>query len=384
MSTSSHVIATIMHERRGGHADPIRGGLTVASRSMVDVPDSLDELLSPTWLTAALGRRVPGIEVTDVTPGAVMTRISTNAFFHIECAGRLPDGLPADLCAKGYFTDTGNSAYRTAGEAEAYFYRDLSATIGARTLGSVYADVDPGTRHGVVITEDLTSAGATFADPLRPHTPSEVAVTLEQYAVLHGRTWNAPAVKDAGWLAPKIASTGGARGIPEIQAQFDGPVGAGMPVPARDAEKLVRSYGSLPAITESASSWCLLHGDAHIGNLFKDRQGRPGLLDWQLVQRGPWYIDVGYHLASSLSAEDRRSSARDLLSHYLDRLASEGVAVPSPDEAWSGVCCGMVYGLFLWSITQKVKPEITTGLLGRLGTAAVDHDVYRVVRDGAG
>jgi hypothetical protein len=344
------------------------------------VPDSLEELLSPEWLTAALGQRYPGVKVTGLTLGPVATRISTNAFFRIECAGGLPEGLPADLCAKGYFSDTGNSAYRAAGESEACFYRDLAPTLGVRTLPSVYADMDPDSRHGVVITEDIAASGATFVDPRDSHSPSQVAVSLEQYATMHGTTWNAAAIADPEWLAPRIARTLGVRGVSDIQDQFDGPIGAGVPKEARNAEKLVEAYRALPAITASALSWCLLHGDAHVGNIFRDAEGRPGLVDWQLVQRGPWYIDVGYHVASSLSVEDRRTSERDLLEQYLNGLASKGVVVPSAEEAWFGFRCGIVYGLYLWSITQKVKPEITAVLLGRLGTAAMDHDVYRVAR----
>jgi Phosphotransferase enzyme family len=346
----------------------------------VKVPERLTELLSPEWLTAALGPRYPGIRVTDVTPGEVKTRISTNAFFRIECAAGLPPGLPADLCGKGYFSDTGNWAYRSAGESEAHFYRNLAPAIGVRTLPSVYADVDPATRHGVVITEDIAAAGATFVDPLRAHTPSEVAESLQQYVALHAKTWWAPDVGAVPWLAPRIASTLGVRSVPEIQDQFDGPIGAGVPKEARKAEELVAAYRALPEITEAAPSWCLLHGDAHVGNLFADAGGQPGLLDWQLVQRGPWYVDVGYHIASSLDVADRRTSERDLLSHYLGQLASQGVVVPGWDEVWLGYLCGIAYGLFLWSITQKVKPEITTVLLGRLGTAAHDHDVYRKVQ----
>jgi Phosphotransferase enzyme family len=345
----------------------------------VQVPESPAELLTVEWLTEALDRRFPGIRITDVTPGAVMTRISTNAFFRIECEGDRPSGLPAELCAKGYFSDTGTSAYRSAGESEAHFYRDLVTSVGVRTLPSVYADVDPATRHGVVITEDITASGATFVDPMKAKSPADVAVSLEQYAGLHARTWNDPRVGTAEWLAPRIASTGGVRSVSQIQEQFDGPVGSGVPREARQADRLVEAYRSLPAITGAARTWCLLHGDAHIGNLFADVEGRPGLLDWQLVQRGPWYVDVGYHVASSLSVEDRRSSERDLLQHYLDRLAGSGVEVPADDEAWLGFCCGIVYGMFLWSITQKVRPEITTVLLGRLGSAAMDHGVYEVV-----
>ena len=39
----------------------------------------------------------------------------------------------------------------------------------------------------------------------------------------------------------------------------------------------------------------------------------------------------------------------------------------------------MVYGFFLWAITLKVAPQITTAMLERLGTAVADHDAYSVI-----
>ena len=345
----------------------------------VNVPSTLEELTTPKWLTAALGQKFPGVEVAGVKLGPVKTRISTNAFFEIECAGDAPDGLPLHLCAKGYFSDTGNWAYRSAGESEAHFYRQRAATIGVPTLPGVYADVDPQSGHGVVITGDIEASGASFVDPMKTRSVSDMSSNLELYTVLHGRSWMQPWVKQEAWSKPKIYRTRGVRSVEEIQAQFDGPLGEGVPKEAKDAVNLVEAYGSLPSLVDTSPSWCMIHGDAHIGNLFADAGGRPGLLDWQLVQRGPWYIDVGYQVASSLDVDDRRSAEEGLLRHYRDRLAAEGGGSPSSEEVQMGYCCGIVYGLFLWSITQKVRPEITTVLLGRLGTAAADHNAYQVV-----
>ncbi len=356
------------------------GDAVMSLGKVVSVPETLKELASPEWLTTALGQAYPGIEVTAASIESIDTRISTNAFIRIECTAGSPAGVPPHLlCAKGYFSDTGNWAYRAAGESEAIFYRDAVAGVGVRTLPCVYADVDQESRHGVVITEDIAAEGAVFVDPRTPRSSSEVAATLEQYAAMHARTWDAPWVRDAEWLASKIASTRGARSSLEIQEQFDGPLGAGVPKHYRNAEQLLAAYGALPAIAASAPTPCLIHGDAHLANIFMDVQGRPGLLDWQLVQRGPWFIDVGYHVASSLSLEDRRTSEQDLLALYLGHLASAGISVASEKEVWAGFSCGVVYGLFLWSITLKVKPEITTDMLARLGAAAADHDVYTSV-----
>jgi len=72
----------------------------------VPVPATLDEALSPDWLTAALQQRFPGIEVQRVTAGPVVDRISTNARFTIEYSGA-SSGPPSSLCVKGYFHKLG-------------------------------------------------------------------------------------------------------------------------------------------------------------------------------------------------------------------------------------------------------------------------------------
>ncbi len=342
------------------------------------VPDTLEELLSPTWLSAALAPRFPGIRVTAVTPGPVISRVSTNARFRIDCAGGVPEGLSPDLCVKGYFGDTG-IASRQAGEPEVLFYRDLAAATGVRTLRCVYAEVDPVTRHGVVITEDVVAEGGAFLDARDDFTPDQVAESLEQLATLHAATWGDPRCAAAGWLTPRLARTLQARGVPEIRGNFDGPIGAGVPREVADPQRLVDAYRALAADVAAASPWTVVHGDAHVGNLYRDGAGRLSFLDWQLVQRGAWYLDVGYHIGSSLPVEDRRGAEDALLRHYLSRLAAGGVDAPSWDDARRVVGRGIVHGFFLWGITLKVEPAIISTLLHRLGMAAADHDVFSTI-----
>jgi hypothetical protein len=81
--------------------------------------------------------------------------------------------------------------------------------------------------------------------------------------------------------------------------------------------------------------------------------------------------------------EDRRAHERDLVRHYLGHLAALGGPAPSEDEAWEVLPRGMVHGFYLWAITVRVLPEITTTLNERLGTAVDDHDGYGAVRKGS-
>lgn len=343
---------------------------------MIPIPETLDDALTPAWLTAALGVRFPGIEVTNVVPGPVVSRLSTNARFRIECAGGLPEGLSPNLCIKGYFTEIGRPYAADAGEPETRFYRDLTSLIEMRTLRCVFADLDPATRIGVVVTEDVVEQGGVFLDALSDYSPDQAAQSLEQLALLHAGTWMRADVADVPALAPRFHGYLARRGRPEIAGNFDGPIGVGVPVEVRDADRLVRAYTELAALASAADPWCVIHGDAHVGNVYLDGTGRPSFVDWQLVQRGPWYLDVGYHLCSALSVDDRRANERDLVGHYLARLTSAGVPAPSEAEVGEGIRRGILHGFYLWGITQQVAPPITTMLLTRLGTAAADHDAY--------
>lgn len=345
--------------------------------STVAIPASLDELLTPEWLNVALSTRFPGVHVTRVTPGPVVERVSTNARFHIE--GDLPEGLPPALCAKGYFSDVGRGSAH-AGIPEATFYRDLADATGVRTLNRVWADLDPVSSHGVVITEDVVEAGGVFCDALDPCSVDRTAETLEQFALLHAYAWEDARLAESSWLNPRLAWIMQVRGIKEISANFDGPNGAGVPDGTRDAQGLIDAYGHL-ASRAPGPGWAVVHGDAHVGNTFLDAEGRPGLLDWQVTQYGPWGIDVGYHIASALEPDVRADNEGELLRHYLGALAAAGVTnAPSFDEAWNEYRCGLVHGFFLWGITQYVKPDIIAALLRRLGTAAHELDSFAALQ----
>jgi aminoglycoside phosphotransferase (APT) family kinase protein len=122
----------------------------------------------------------------------------------------------------------------------------------------------------------------------------------------------------------------------------------------------------------------MLHGDTHAGNVFDSPSG-PGLLDWQLVQRGSWATDVSYHIGSVLETEDRRRFEWDLLRDYLDCLGEFGVATPAWESAVTAYRQHLAYGLFLWAMTQFTPEELTTITLRRLGHAVEDHGTFELL-----
>jgi len=331
----------------------------------VTVPATLAEARSPAWLSSVLGA-----EVTDVAAGPVDDRVSTNAPVHVTLA----DGRALDLWIKGYFTESGGRM-RYAGVPEIHFYRELAPTAGLRTPRCRYAEVDPATSYNVLVTEDV-GAGVTFPDGRDPLTPDQVAQSLSELAGLHAATWRRPGLADAPWLASRMELYTVHRGVPDIVRNFESEPGAGLPAAVRDAERLIAAYRVLAAEVAAADPWCVVHGDAHIRNIWLDPTGRPSFIDWQLVQRGPWYLDVGYHIATMLSVEDRRAHQDALVAEYLDRLVAGGIERPSPGEVASGLRRSFVHGFYLWAITLRVDPLAIAALLERLGTAIDDHDAY--------
>jgi Ser/Thr protein kinase RdoA (MazF antagonist) len=77
----------------------------------------------------------------------------------------------------------------------------------------------------------------------------------------------------------------------------------------------------------------LIHGDAHLGNLFLDGD-RVGFLDWACFARAPGMRDVAYFLCNSLPTELRRAEERDLLLRYQRALDAAGAPTRPFDAIW--------------------------------------------------
>jgi hypothetical protein len=71
------------------------------------------------------------------------------------------------------------------------------------------------------------------------------------------------------------------------------------------------------------------------GNTYSLPDGRSGLLDWQVIWRGPGLREITYWMITALDSDIRRAHERELLERYLDGLRAGGATeVPSHDEAF--------------------------------------------------
>jgi aminoglycoside phosphotransferase (APT) family kinase protein len=126
---------------------------------------------------------------------------------------------------------------------------------------------------------------------------------------------------------------------------------------------------------------CFNQGDAHLGNVFFERDGTPGLLDWQAYIRCHGMVDATYFLIGAVTIEDRRRHERELIAHYLESLAAHGVkAPPSFDEAWLAYRSYALHG-FAWTMTTgEFHPEdVIMAYAHRYGAAAGDLETLKAL-----
>lgn len=345
------------------------------------IPDTIEQVFDPSWLTEVLSIDHPGVEITGVVPGPKIERVSTNARFRIE--GTIPEDLNPNLCVKGYYApDAGGS--KGAGIAEALFYRDVVGRTGVRTLTPVFVGVADDFSNAVILTEDVAEAGAAFLDALSPYSVDQTVESLGQLAQLHASTWDDPTLLATPWLQPHLTSVMQDRGIPEISGNFFGPIGALVPRTVAKPELLMETLAKVPEIAAKLGPNAVITGDAHVGNVFIDGSGQISLVDWQVCQLGNWFLDVGYHVGCTLPVEERRANYDHLVSSYLEQLAAKGHDIGlDQDKLRLALCCGLLYGFYLWAITLKVAPSITTAMLERLGTCVDDLDAFGVINAAA-
>ena len=311
---------------------------------------------------AALSPRFPGIEIASTTVTETLQTMATKVRFDVEYANA-PADAPGAFCIKGYF-GVGEGYRKAAGLGETRFYQDLASTLSVRVPPCHYKGIDPDTGHSLIIMEDLVASGHTFLTALSPYSVDQTAATLDQLARLHARYWDDDSLASYDWLRPRL--TGITSYITEevLQEHLDGP--RRIRCPTRSAAPRPTPECSAVHLAADDVS-CLVHGDAHAGNLFETADGQPGLVDWQVIQRtrGP---STSRTTPARCSRSTCASAERDLLAHYLERLAAYGVDAPSWDDAWFRYRCDLVYGLYMWAVARLVDAPIVKEFVTRLGT----------------
>jgi hypothetical protein len=295
------------------------------------IPETADRI-DAAWLEAALAERHPGVRVAEVA--VVERHEATNAHARLRVRYREPAGAPEALFCKLLPSDPKRRAAiaRTGmGRREVLFYARLAPHLGLRVPAAHAARCDERDGSFALLLEDILASGCSVSDGTAGVAPDAAAVALADLAGLHLR-FEDPARRraEAGWVPPPLHDPSYAagllrHGLVRHRSRLD-------PHFAEIAELYLAKADALHALWQEGPE-TVIHGDAHIGNLFDDR-GRTGFLDWGITSVGPPLRDVSYFLAMALSIEDRRGFERDLLRHYLELRAAGGGEPISFDAAW--------------------------------------------------
>ncbi|WP_326559723.1 phosphotransferase [Micromonospora sp. NBC_01796] len=360
-----------------------------------DIPVRTGEVTRE-WLTAVLCTGIPDAAVRAYAVADVSSGTSTRwrATVSYNDAGR-DAALPTELFAKTTRSWTQRLLLGLADvlTGEPGFYRHLRPHLEIETPYGYHGAVDPASGRSIVLIEDVaTTRQATFCTPQTPISRAELEDLLTGMATWHGRHWNDPGLARHPFLhqTPRTFVGNLAR---FAQLRRRGRVGVQRartvipdPVVARYEDLYLALWRSLELTTEGPLT--LLHGDPHIGNVYRTGDGRMGFADWQVVMRGSWAYDVAYTIVTGLSVDDRRRWERDLLGFYLGRLGAAGGTAPDFDDAWLAYRQQTLWPYFGWllstgrsAIQPRFQPASTNfGMLERTSNAILDLDALGAVR----
>ena len=295
------------------------------------IPGTAEEI-DATWLEAALAASRPGVRVRGVT--LLERHEVTNAHARIAVDYHESAGAPDVLFCKLLPSDPAHRAAIVAtgmGLQEARFYEHLAPHVEIRVPEVHVARSDPGSGAFILVMQDLVTSGCTVSDGEEAVPVDAASIALEDLARLHVHFADSARRKaEAPWVRPPAPASD--YGTVRLQYGLDHHRDRLTPAFAAMAELYIAETDAVHAAWTTGPT-TLIHGDAHLGNLFDDR-GRVGFLDWGIIQASTPLRDVGYFLCMALSIEDRRTHERDLWRHYLDVREALGGDAIGFDEAW--------------------------------------------------
>jgi aminoglycoside phosphotransferase (APT) family kinase protein len=343
----------------------------------VDVADItaawLEEVLQP----HAPGARIGSIAIAEAHSGT--TGRARVALTHDDAR------LPGSVFVKLPPFDEGQRKFVEAqgmGRAEARFYAELAQDVPVRVPRTFHASHDDQGRY-VMVLENLQALGARYPSAKDPHLASFVQATIDAFAALHASFTGSPRFAEGGdlaWVEQRSRSYGSAAPLVRFAVQQ---LGDALPPASRElAAAYVPRAERIPALL-AAGTPTLIHGDAHIGNMFV-LGDTPGFLDWAMVSAAPGMRDVAYFLGGSVGTELRRARERDLVARYCRQLGAHGVVL-AEDDAWQqyrlNLLTAWIAALVTAAMGSHWQPiEIGMAATRRADAAIADHDVAELLR----
>ncbi len=288
--------------------------------------------LTAGWLTEVLQPLAPGAVVEAVRVGDANSGTTGRARLEVDCPDeRVPQTVFVKLAPfsdeRRAFVDAQNM-----GVSEARFYRDLAHEVPVRTPNVLHSSYDDEGRY-IMVFEDLLATGAHYPTQDDAGLVSVVDGVIDNFASLHAAFHGSSRFDSGGdleWIEQRSRGYGAAGMYIEQAAKL---IGAEMPSIFHEMVALYVPNDEAVAALLAAGDRTLVHGDAHIGNMFVEPAG-VGFLDWAVLGYAPGVRDVAYFVNNSVTTEFRREHERRLIERYCGGIGRNGVHLTF-DEAWN-------------------------------------------------
>jgi hypothetical protein len=343
------------------------------------IPKDWDDI-TPEWMTEALSRDFPGADVSRVT--IVLRDDGTNRRARLGLEYTSGSG-PQSVFAKAADPAHAELIAFTSGafNEPRLFLSGLPIPVDHPAVH--LALMDETTADFLLVMEDVSARGADARDSLRPLSIDQAANGVRALARLHSAYWGHRLDDCAAlaWVRPFVAWNVMAGGI-DIGIERCGDT---IPSEVRKltGEAIESGYWARLIGTLTDGPQTLLHGDAHIGNTYVLPNDDVGFLDWQVLRRGNFSLDLGYFLQGAISKEDRRANEVDLVGQYYEALDLPAEERPTNEEVWLRYRASAAHGLALWLATASGStwqlPEVSLALARRYSAAFTDLDTASAI-----
>ncbi|MCW2525446.1 MAG: hypothetical protein JWM76_306 [Pseudonocardiales bacterium] len=339
------------------------------------------------WLTSVLTNKYPGV-VVETLEMVELKNTHTSKLRMLASyneVGRAA-GLPPHICLKANFT--GKDSPVDICKVEAQFYHDLAEGTEIPVPISYYSDWDQdGSGQGLVVLEDLIELGGEFGNTFQRIGVDAVSRAMEDLAILHGRFWGSPKLDTADWLPVSMKTPGDSDQPRILWWLFEENLARDVYIErlpewmVADRQRFLRVYDLLSVYAQAQTGpYTIVHGDSYLGNTYLKPDGHRIWLDWQMVRKGHAWRDVSYFMVGALSVEERRTTERDLLAHYRDRLLATGAQdVPDVDTIFEHYRRWAMYGLMSWMGTKDHWGQDNHEAIHRFSVATTDLDTVTLL-----
>ncbi len=355
--------------------------MTLAESS---IPPGWDAI-TPGWMTTALATAHPGVVVDRVR--VALRDDGTNRRARLELTYAAGSG-PATVFAKAVDPAHADLVALTSGlfHEPRLFSSGILLPLDHPTVYAALIDEE----HSdfLMIMEDVVARGADPRDSTRPMTVEQVANGVRGLARLHSAYWGERLTANPalGWVEPFVAFDGMRYAPLDIARERAGDTVAAEILALTNEDLFVGIWSRyIGTLTDpSGSPQTLLHGDPHIGNTYVLPDDDVGFLDWQMVRRGNWSLDLGYFVQGALTIEDRRRAERDLLDEYRDALTLPADEKPSHEEVLLRYRASVAHGLAIWMATLSggdawQSPGVCLASVQRYAAAFIDLDTRAAI-----